>query len=293
MPVGQAQMPLFDHLGELRRRLSISVIAILVATIGLYFFSSELILFLIRPISIFLPGGSQINIGATTIVDAIFLRDPVSELDRLRQALYTFEPFEGFAIRFWVAFVFSFLVTGPVWIWQLLAFFLPALKPEERKWVIPTFFVAILLLLVGMVFCYLVILNPAFEWMIEQANEYSLVMPRASQFINTIILFEIGFGVAFELPLVVFYLTVFNIVPYKKLRESWRVVYVTLMVICALVTPDANPITMLLMFAAMLVLYEASLFISRLVLMRRIARENLAADEDDDDDEEDELDEED
>jgi sec-independent protein translocase protein TatC len=82
-----------------------------------------------------------------------------------------------------------------------------------------------------------------------------------------------GFGIAFELPLVVFYLTVFNIVPYKKLRASWRVVYIVLMVVCAMVTPDANPVTMIMMFAAMAVLYEGSLFLSRIVLVRRLARE--------------------
>ena len=58
--------------------------------------------------------------------------------------------------------------------------------------------------------------------------------------------------------------------------------YVVLMVICAVVTPDASPVTMLLMFAAMIVLYEGSLFIARLVLGRRIKAQNerLAAEED-------------
>ena len=85
---------------------------------------------------------------------------------------------------------------------------------------------------------------------------------------------EIGFGFAFELPLIVFYLVIFDVVPYKKLRGSWRTVYVVLMVVSAMATPDASPITMLLMFAALLVLYEGSLLISRIVLGKRIKKQN-------------------
>ena len=73
------------------------------------------------------------------------------------------------------------------------------------------------------------------------------VAPRMSSYIDIIIKFELGFGFAFELPLIVFYLVIFDVIPYKKLRGSWRTVYVVLMVICAVVTPDASPVTMLLM----------------------------------------------
>ena len=157
---------------------------------------------------------------------------------------------------------------------SILAFFLPALKPKERKWFVPTFGAAVALFVFGTVFCYLVILNPAFEWLTDQAAGLGEIAPRMSSYIDMIIKFEIGFGFAFELPLVVFYLVIFDIVPYKKLRGAWRTVYVALMVISAMVTPDASPVTMLLMFAALLVLYEGSLLISRIVLGKRIKKQN-------------------
>ncbi|WP_449136342.1 twin-arginine translocase subunit TatC, partial [Senegalimassilia anaerobia] len=77
-----------------------------------------------------------------------------------------------------------------------------------------------------------------------------------------------------ELPLVIFYLVVFNVVPYKKLRDSWRGIYVGLLVFCAIVTPDASPVTMALMFAALIVLYEVSLLLARIVLAGRIKKQN-------------------
>ena len=272
-------MPLFDHIGELRRRITIIIVSVLFCSIVLWFFSPMLILILIQPITEYL----------TTSGTAI------TGVEQLREVLNALNPLDGFTIKFKVALVFSILVCAPIWIWQLLGFFLPALKPNERKWVIPTFFAMVVLFAVGMVFCYFVILDAAFSWLLEQVTDIANVFPSAKEYINTILLFEIAFGIAFELPLVVFYLTVFNIVPHKKLRSNWRTVYIVLMVICAMVTPDANPLTMILMFAAMAVLYEGSLLLSRIVLARRLARQKRQEagelDEDDEDDTDDEDDE--
>jgi sec-independent protein translocase protein TatC len=264
-------MPLFDHVGELRRRLTIIVAALLFSSIVLYFFAPSLIFFLISPISELLTATGE----------------PITSVDQLKDILFSFEPLEGFSLKFKVALVFSLVVCCPIWIWQILGFFLPALKPNERRWVIPTFFAAIALFVAGASFCYFLILKAALTWLLEQTLEIAGVLPGVGYYINTILLFEVGFGIAFELPLLVFYLTVFNIVPYKKLRQSWRMVYIVLMVICAMVTPDANPITMILMFAAMAVLYEGSLLLSRIVLARRLARQKR---EDDDEDGEDAAD---
>ena len=82
---------------------------------------------------------------------------------------------------------------------------------------------------------------------------------------------------AFELPLIVFYLVVFGVIPYAKLRASWRYVYIGLLVVSAMVTPDASPVTMLLMFAAMVALYEASLLVSRVVLGKRVKEQEEQA----------------
>ena len=254
MPIGPARMPLFDHLGELRMRL-VRILAVLAISVVVFYLASATVVdFLIMPISEYLPSG----------------------------ALTTLTPFEGFSVRFKVSLWASVVACSPVILWQILAFFLPALKPSERKWFIPTFAAAVGLFIFGTVFCYLIILNPAFQWLTDQAMGLGYVAPRMSSYIDIIIKFELGFGFAFELPLIVFYLVIFDVIPYKKLRGSWRTVYVVLMVICAVVTPDASPVTMLLMFAAMIALYEGSLLIARVVLGRRIKRQNerLAAEED-------------
>lgn len=250
MPIGPARMPLFDHLGELRMRLVRIVVCLAIAVCVFYFASETIVRFLILPIQDALAQGIDGSI------------------------LTTLDPFEGFSVRFKVSLWASVVACAPVILWQILAFFLPALKPNERKWFIPTFAAGVALFILGTVFCYAVILDPAFTWLVDQSGGFAVVQARASTFIDMIIKFEIGFGFAFELPLIVFYLVIFDVVPYKKLRGSWRGVYVGLMVVSAVVTPDASPITMLLMFAALIALYEGSLLVSRVVLAKRIKKQN-------------------
>jgi sec-independent protein translocase protein TatC len=240
-----SNMSLLGHLKELRRRLIIIIVSLLVATCVVYILSPQLIEFLVIPIKEFFS-----DIGMVVLT-----------------------PLGGFSLRFKVSFFAAIVVCSPIWIWQFLAFFLPALKPNERKWILPTFFIGVFLFAFGAVFCYLVILDPAFQWMTEQSAGFASVVPDAAEYLNLILMLEVAFGLAFELPMVIFYLIVFRIVPYSRLRKSWRVVYIVLMLVCALVTPDASPVTMLLMFAAIAALYEISLALSRLVLNKRIKNE--------------------
>ena len=245
MPIGPARMPLLEHLGELRMRLVRIVVALVIGACVFYMATPAIIDFLMMPIEEFIPDN-----------------------------LVALDPFEGFSVRFKVSLWAAVVACSPIILWQILAFFLPALKPNERKWVVPTFAAGVALFILGTVFCYLIILDPAFGFLTEQASAAGEVMARMSTYVDMVIKFEIGFGFAFELPLVVFYLVVFGIVPYKKLRKAWRTVYIVLMVFSAMVTPDASPVTMLLMFAAMVALYEISLLVSRIVLAKRIKKQN-------------------
>ena len=250
MPIGPARMPLMEHLGELRMRLVRIVVVLIVAVCVFYLAAGTMGQFLLLPIADFLPQAE----------------DGTVELSFLNA-------FDPFTVKFKIAFWMAIVATSPIILWQFLAFFLPALKPNERKWFIPTFAAAVALFIFGTVFCYLIILHPAFQWLTGQVAGLGVVEPNAASYIDVIIKFEIGFGIAFELPIVIFYLVIFNIVPYKKLRASWRFVYIGLMVFSAMVTPDANPITMLLMFAALVALYELSLLLARIVLRRRIKKQ--------------------
>lgn len=247
MPIGPARMPLFDHLGELRRRVTIIVVSVLVAAIVVYFATPALIDLMVDQIREAMRGGQL------TVMTAL----------------------GGFTIRFKVACFFAVIICTPIIIWEIMAFFLPALKPSERKWVVPTVAAMVFLFFLGMVFCYFIIQPAAFGWLLDQTYEFANSIADAEDYLSIYMMLEIGFGIAFQLPLVIFYLTIFHLVPYSTLRGQWRYVYVGLMVLSAVVTPDASPVTMLLMFAALIALYEVALAVARYVLIARDGKASL------------------
>ncbi len=250
MAIGPARMSLMEHLGELRMRLVRIVVCLIVAMCVFYLSTGTVVQFLLAPVAEFMPKGDDGQV-----------------------ALNVLGAFDAFSVRITVALWTALIATAPITLWQILAFFLPALKPKERRWFLPTFIAALSLFIIGTVFCYLVILNPAFQWLTDQASGFATILPEAGQWVDIIIKFELGFGIGFEMPLVVFYLVMFGVIPYQKLRASWRGVYIGLLVFSAAVTPDASPVTMGLMFAAMVVLYELSLIAARIGLKSRIKRQ--------------------
>lgn len=251
MPIGPAKMPLLQHLGELRKRLTVVLAVLSVATVALYFYTDPIIRFLLAPVWSILQGEKPVVLG---VLDAMTTR---------------------FSISLWSAVV----LTSPVILWEVLAFFLPALRPKERRWFVPTFAVMILLFLAGVAFCYELILGPSFQWLASQAGDLMRFMPQAKDMIYVVEFFLLGFGIAFQTPVIVFYLVYFGVVPYPTLRKNWRTVYVATFIIAAGITPDWSPVSMLSLAVSMILLYEISLALVRVVLARRIkAREaELAA----------------
>lgn len=241
-------MPLMDHLGELRRRLTIVIVSVLLTAVVVYFATPALIDIMMEPVRKVMPTDADLMIFTTL---------------------------GGFTIRFKVALFFGMIMCTPIIIWEAMAFFLPALRENERKWVVPTVGAMIALFFFGMVFAYFVIQPAAFGWLLDQTVEFAQIMPDAEDFLNIFMLLEVGFGVAFQLPLVIFYLSIFHLVPYRTFREQWRFVYVGLLVLSATVTPDASPMTMVLMFAALIGLYEIALAIARFVITAREGKDAL------------------
>jgi sec-independent protein translocase protein TatC len=242
-------MPLLSHIGELRKRITVIVAVLSVATIGLYFVTDPIFKFLMVPVMPSLKGGSLI---ATGVLDPMTVR---------------------FGLAFWSAIVLS----SPILIWQVGGFFLPALRAKERKWVVPTFVAALVLFIFGAVFCYEIILTASFEWLAQQSGDIMKFMPQAGDALTVVEFFLLGFGIAFQTPIVVFYLVYFGVVSYKKLRANWRIVYVSAFIIAATITPDWSPVSMISLAVAMLVLYEISLALVRVVLRKRIKEREAEA----------------
>jgi len=244
MPIGPRRLPFFEHIAELRQRLIIIVLTLFVGSTVLYFkpFYEPIWGWLTHPIIDLIPGGKFVVLG----------------------------PFEAFTFRFKVSLFASIVVFSPIIIWQIMAFFLPALKKNERRWIVPTFVAAAGLFAAGAGFAYYVIMRPAFTFMLTQGGELVGNLADANKYLTGIGFMLIGFGLAFEIPIVVFYSIGFGLIPYRKLRQNWRYVYAGLAVVAAVATPDWSPITMGGLLGALVILYEGSVQLARFVFAKRI-----------------------
>lgn len=240
-----------EHMAELRKRLTISVMVVVVLSVVFYaepMFKGALEIFL-APISHLLPDGQLTVLG----------------------------PFEQLTFRFKVAMFAAIIAGSPIIIYQIFAFLLPGLKDRERKWLVPTTLSAIALFLMGAAFAYFVIMGPAFEWMASQGAGAVNTIAAADRYFSGIGMMLVGFGIGFELPLVVFYLIGLGIVKYDSIRAGWRYAYVGVVIVASMATPDWSPWTMGGLAAALLALYEASLLAAMFVFRKRIAEQRVEA----------------
>lgn len=247
-------MPFLKHLDELRKRMFLVVAVLSVAVIVLYFFSEPIYRFVVAPVWPILKGAKPIAIG---VLDPMTVK---------------------FGLSFWAALV----VCSPLIAWELMAFLMPALRPEERKWVIPTFLSMVVLFVAGVALCYVVILPASFAWLADQSGTIMAFTPTAGDLLVVVEFFLLGFGIAFQTPIIVFYLVYFGVIPYATLRSNWRIIYVVIVVLSAMITPDWSPVSMGALSIAMVALYELSMLACRVLLARKIKAQLAAENEADD-----------
>lgn len=246
-------MPFFKHFAELRKRLTVIVVVLFV--LAMVFYSQKCFTFLLdiflAPVKEYLPGGKLTVLG----------------------------PFEQMTFRFKVSLAAAVIGTMPVILYEIFAFITPALKPKEKKWIFPTVAAAVLLFAGGVLFAYFVIMGPAFEWLSGQGAGLVNSMAAADQYFSGISMLMVGFGIGFELPLVVFYLIGLNILKYDTVRGGWRYAYVAIVIVASVATPDWSPWTMGGLAISLIALYELSLAASRLVFSSKIKQQRQDAKE--------------
>ncbi|MEE8137129.1 MAG: twin-arginine translocase subunit TatC [Thermodesulfobacteriota bacterium] len=229
-------MSFLDHLGELRKRLLWSFLAILVFFIPAYAFSNEIFDFLMKPLIENLPEGSSL----------IFTR-----------------PAEGFTTYLKVSFFASVLLAVPFILYQAWKFVAPALYKKEKQIIIPFIFFGSLFFLLGAAFCYYVASPPAFKFLLnEYSSEYVKAFPTISEALSFFMALIFGFGLVFEFPLIIFILARIGVVTSKWLREKRKYAIILSALIAAILTPTTDAISMMLMFVPIVVFYELGILVA-------------------------------
>jgi sec-independent protein translocase protein TatC len=186
---------------------------------------------------------------------------------------------EPFTTTLTVAAYFALLFTLPVLIYEGYAFIIPALNPKERRVALPLMAVAPVLFIGGVVFAYLVVLPPAVHFLQGYNSNNFDILVQAKAYYMFEILTMLGIGLAFQLPLGLLGLQRIGVIDGRTLTRHWRYATVIIAVIAAAM-PGADPVTTGLEMLPLVLLYLASIVLLRIADRRAAARAAAEADTD-------------
>jgi sec-independent protein translocase protein TatC len=225
----EGSMPLTSHLYELRRRLIISVIAILVGFIVSYAFSEPLFQLLAAPLVEVLPEG-------TTSLVFIGIIEP-------------------FFTYLKVAVVAGIVLASPVILYQVWAFAAPALYKGERRWFLPIVLISTLFFLLGLIFAYKVVFPFGFKYLMGFANAELRPELSIALYFSVAIKLLLAFGIVFEIPFFMTILARIGVTNAAFFSHYRRYAIVIAVVLSALLTPP-DIFSQLMMAGPVILLYE-------------------------------------
>jgi sec-independent protein translocase protein TatC len=230
-------MSLGSHLRELRRRLFLAAAAVLVASIVGWFFSNVVVAEMQAP----LVQIAKSHEGMTSL-----------NFDNVSAA---------FDLRIQIAITVGLVLSSPIWLYQVWAYFVPALTRKELKYSLGFFFSAVPLFLAGCTAGWLLV--PRIVTLLTSFAPYgTATLLSASTYFTFVLKLVVAVGIAFVLPVFLVLLNFVGVLSGKSISKAWRVALIIILCFAAAVTPSADVISMLLLAAPMAVLYFAAVGIA-------------------------------
>lgn len=271
------QMSFMEHLDELRLRVIYSLLVVVSIAIIAYIFREQIMNFLTTPLREMSGSRSEVlrllESCRTLIADPRAPQFPEDQWSRLafdcRRFLFQggslifIRPTEVFFGYIKLAFFIGLLIGAPFVLYQIWQFIVPALFPHERKYARYGFLAGAGLFYLGAFGCLFFVIPIAVKFLIELGGSYLQAAFTFDNYISFVLWFMLGFGLSFELPVVLFLLAKIGLVSHTFLREKRKYAIVLALVLGAVLTPTQDPLTMMTMAIPLIVLYEITLWIIR------------------------------
>ena len=227
------RLTLVEHLDELRTRIVISLAALAVG-FGLCMWQNELLL----------------DVAEKPLPDGF---EPI-----------TFGVTEPFMTTLTIAAYAALVLALPVILYQAYAFVLPALTPTEKRVIVPFLVLVPILFIAGVVFAYFVVVPAAVEFLLNFNQDQFNVQVRAREYYSFFAITLAAVGILFQVPIGVLAVTRLGIITPEQLAKNRRHAILVIAVL-AMLLPGTDPVTMLISMVPLIILFEGSLLLSRLI----------------------------
>ena len=236
------ELSFMEHLGELRRRVLICVVAVIAGSAVSFVFYEEIIRLLSLP---------AYDLRDSQGINLVFIE--ITEL------LTT-------AVK--VSFVAGFVLALPVILYHAIMFIAPGLTRRERRCLYLFLPMALIAFASGVAFCYFVLIPPALRFLLG-FSDVAEPLIRISNFVNLMVRLLFWMGLAFETPLIMYMLAQLGIVSARQLSRFRRPWIVIAFILGAIITPTFDPVNQALVAGPLLVLYELGILLAKIAGRRR------------------------
>jgi sec-independent protein translocase protein TatC len=230
------EMSFFEHLGELRSLITATVLVFLALSIGYWFFSAQILEWVVRDVP----------------VDHLIFNAPT----------------EAFMVRTKLSLILGGLTAFPYIAYRVWRFVTPGLFKRERGRVMPIVGWSVLLFYGGVAFCYFMLIPGMIHFLLGYGTAHVQPLIRVSDYFNTVSQLCLVMGIVFQLPIVMFLLSLTGLVPARTFLKNWRFAIVIIFIVSAVATPGPDPISQVLMATPLCLLYIGSA-LTALVVSRR------------------------
>jgi len=232
------KMSFLDHLDELRKRLIVVAVALLVGFLICFAFINPIFEFIMVPLYEILPDGGRLA--------------------------YT-EPAEAFLLYIKIAALAGLVLATPVVLSQVWLFVAPGLYSREKKFAIPFVAGSTFFFLLGAMFSHYLLFPWAWSFFAGFATDYMEFIPRIQPAFSLYVKLLLACGLVFQMPTIVFFLAKVGVVTAGFLARNIKYAILLIFVFAAILTPTGDPVTLTMMAAPMIALYGLSIGIAWIV----------------------------
>jgi sec-independent protein translocase protein TatC len=268
----EKRMTFFEHLEELRQRLKVVILVVIVlfvlnltTAIGSVTLGSTQVPMLVPAL-----GTNNPNIATQFFVglENYLVPERVNGIPVNRSFS---PPWDAYVVMFKVAFFLAAITASPVIAYEMGQFIGPALKASEKRLILRITAPVVILFLSGVTLCLIVVLPFTFQllYSVQTVLGANFLVLNGDDFASFVLLFSIGFGLAFQLPVLMYGLSWLGVVSSSFWKKYWRIATIAIFFFGAIITPDGSGVTMMLVSLPMLGLYVIGYVVSVRVEKRR------------------------